>query len=222
MTARIVSIIAATLVLPAFVTAHETHVYDVGGTHYQFVIGSLNEPLTVDDKTGVDLRIAKLGDADAHADHDHSAGDPLSGLESSLKVELIAGESRRILDLSPQYGVPGGYKAPFYPTVATTLSYRVFCELEGEKVDLTFTCSQRGHTAAEESDEEVEVSPGVTRVSKTGSYGCPVPKADAGFPEPSTDLVTLTALAGTPKDGMIAYGALVVAFLAMLLAWRRR
>jgi hypothetical protein len=194
-------LMAVMLILPLSVDAHESQVFEVNGVQYKFVIGSLNEPVVVDDKTGVDLRISE-----------NLSGNPVEGLGETLKVELIAGDKKKTLDLSPVYNTPGSYKAPFFPTVATTLSYRVFGTLNETPIDLTFSCSPAGHTAATENTERIEVSDKVFRVSKTGSYGCPQPKADFGFPEVSASVVDMKK---ESEKGMLGVG---LGILGVLLA----
>lgn len=199
---------------PSFASAHEHQMFNIGGRMYAFTVGSLNEPLVVDDKSGVDLRIEDLGAHHGGMSHDHGEGAPVTGLESSLKVELIAGESRKVMDLSPVYNTPGSYKAPFYPTVATTLTYRVFGEMNGTPVDLSFSCNPAGHGPAEDDETAVQVSEGVTRVLKSGSFGCPVEKAAMGFPEASASVQELGS-ASDDANGM-ATTALAVAVAALL------
>lgn len=195
--------IALTLALPFMVSAHEHQAFEIGGATYEFTVGSLNEPIAVDDKTGVDLRVERNGA-------------PLAGLETALKVELIAGDKKKTLDLSPVYNTPGAYKAAFFPTVQTTYAYRVFGELEKTPVDLTFTCTPAGHARAEEDTARVEVSNGVTRVLKSGGFGCPTAKAELGFPEASADVVSITASDSTTRT--IAVGSGMIAVLSLVVA----
>jgi hypothetical protein len=208
------------LVLPASAFAHEVQVFEINGEQYQFVIGSLNEPLVVDDKSGVDLRITMPEHAGMAATDHHAAGGAVAGLEETLKVELIAGDKKKTLDLSPVYNTPGSYKAPFYPTVATTLSYRVFGTINDTPVDLTFSCSPAGHTEAKEDTTRTQISDNVFRVSKTGAYGCPVEKADMGFPEASA---SITDLQKSSAQGMwgIGLGALGIALAGFALMRKR-
>lgn len=213
--------IAALVSLPFAATAHEHQAFIINGVEYEFTVGSLNEPVTVDDKTGVDLRVAKVGPAhhDDAAD-DHEAGMPVSGLEETLKVELIAGDRKKIQELSPVYNTPGAYKTSFYATVATTLSYRVFGDLEGTPIDLTFTCTPAGHDRAPEDKTEVKISNEVTRILKTGGFGCPTEKADMGFPENSASVIELQKKSG--ESGMISWGAGALALAALAVAFIRR
>lgn len=204
------------LVLPVTALAHEVQVFEINGEEYQFVIGSLNEPLVVDDKSGVDLRVSMPEHAGMAATDHHAANGAVTGLEETLKVELIAGDKKKTLDFSPVYNTPGSYKAPFYPTVATTLSYRVFGTINETPVDLTFSCSPAGHTVAEEDTNRVQISENVFRVSKTGSYGCPTEKADMGFPEASASVADIQNSAGMGMWG-IGLGALGIALAGFAL-----
>jgi hypothetical protein len=163
--------------------AHERQLYTIGGQDYLIVIGSLNEPIFVDDKSGVDLRVLR---ADPNNPMNSSAegAAPVEGLEETLQVELGAGNVTRVLQLEPAFGEPGAYEAPFYPTVATTLTYRLFGTINNTPVDLTFTCTPTGEAGAVADNSTVQISEDVVRKGIEGGYGCPAPLTDAGFPEP--------------------------------------
>jgi hypothetical protein len=109
---------------------------------------------------------------------------PVEGLEETLQVELGAGNVTRVLQLEPAFGEPGAYEAPFYPTVATTLTYRLFGTINNTPVDLTFTCTPTGEAGAVADNSTVQISEDVVRKGIEGGYGCPAPLTDAGFPEP--------------------------------------
>lgn len=209
---RSLFVLGVVLFVPLGAFAHEHQVFEINGASYEITIGSLNEPVSVDDKSGVDFRVAKRIGATEKTE-------PVTGLESSLNVELGAGDKKKVLSFSPVYGVPGSYKASFYPTVATTYSYRVFGSLENTPFDVTFTCSPAGHAQATDDTTRVEVSPGVFRVLKSGSYGCPAEKSTQGFPEETTSLLSLKE---TGEDSMVAYGAAITALLALGVALVRR
>jgi hypothetical protein len=163
--------------------AHERQLYTIGGQDYLIVIGSLNEPIFVDDKSGVDLRVLR---ADPNNPMNSSAegAAPVEGLEETVQVELAAGNNTRVLQLEPAFGEPGAYEAPFYPTVATTITYRLFGTINNTPVDLTFACTPTGEAGAAADNSTVQISEGVVRKSIEGGYGCPAPLTDAGFPEP--------------------------------------
>jgi hypothetical protein len=163
--------------------AHQRQLYTIGGQDYLIVIGSLNEPVFVDDKSGVDLRVLR---ADPNNPMNSSAegATPVEGLEETVQVEIGAGNVTRVLQLEPAFGEPGAYEAPFYPTVATTLTYRLFGTINDTPVDLTFTCAPTGEAGAAADNSTVQISEGVVRKGIEGGYGCPAPLTDAGFPEP--------------------------------------
>jgi hypothetical protein len=177
----------AALVLFASVTpqafAHQRQLYTIGGQDYLIVIGSLNEPIFVDDKSGVDLRVLR---ADPNNPMNSSAegAAPVEGLEETVQVEIGAGNNTKVLQLGPAFGEPGAYEAPFYPTVATTITYRLFGTINNTPVDLTFTCTPAGEAGAAADNSTVQISEGVVRKGIEGGYGCPAPLSDAGFPEP--------------------------------------
>lgn len=163
--------------------AHQRQLYTIGDQYYLIVIGSLNEPIFVDDKSGVDLRVLR---ADPNNPMNSSAEGavPVEGLEETVQVEIGAGNNTKVLQLEPAFGEPGAYEAPFYPTVATTLTYRLFGTINNTPVDLTFTCTPTGEAGAAADNSTVQISEGVVRKGIEGGYGCPAPLSDAGFPEP--------------------------------------
>jgi hypothetical protein len=187
-----ISALTSVLVLAALVSlvsvtpqafAHERQLYTIGGQDYLIVIGSLNEPIFVDDKSGVDLRVL-TADPNNPMNSTAEGAVPVEGLEETVQVELGAGNVTKVLQLEPAFGEPGAYEAPFYPTVATTLTYRLFGTINNTPVDLTLTCTPTGEAGATPDNSTVQVSEGVVRKGIEGGYGCPAPVTDAGFPEP--------------------------------------
>jgi len=175
---------------PQIASAHAHYTFQIGTKTYQFVVGSLNEPLIVDDKSGLDLTVTEGGGAptmgpDGDMDGPPAAGVPVSGLEKTLKVEMSAGSQKKTMDLSPAWGKPGGYKTTFFPTVQTTFTYRLFGTLSNVPVDLSFTCSPAGHTQTPDDTSAVKISDKVTQTLKSGAFGCAEAKSDYGFPEQS-------------------------------------
>jgi hypothetical protein len=174
---------AGTITEPAF--AHQRQLFTIGGQDYLVIIGSLNEPIFVDDKTGVDFRILNADPNDPMNSRAEGAT-PVEGLEETLQVEIGAGDKKKVMELEPAFRDPGAYRAHFYPTVATTLTYRIFGTINDTPVDLTFTCSPAGEAGAAPSNTTEQISEGVVRKGIAGGYGCPAPRSDAGFPEPYT------------------------------------
>lgn len=166
-------ILFATLltILPLIASAHERQVFRIGDKTYAFVVGFANEPVFVDDKSGVDLRVRLADPADT----------PVEGLDKSLKVEVSANDKKKTLPFEAAFRDPGLYHAWFFPTAATTYQFRVTGELNGVPINLTFSCvPAHGPSAPDKS--EVKVSEGVTRIFKSGAFGCPLAKDAARIP----------------------------------------
>jgi hypothetical protein len=177
---RVFIVVALVLLAPTLCSAHETRMYLIDTVPYEIIIGSVNEPVVVDDKTGVTLEIVRDGDY-------------LIDAQEYLKVELIASGTSRVQDLVPLYGNEGIYRSKFIATEAVPMTYRVFGMLEGVPVDLSFACNPKGHQHTEVQTENVVIGEKVVQVSKEGMFSCPEPKENLGFPKASPDMAALQA-----------------------------
>src|SRR4030095_8079567 len=104
--------------------AHERQLVQIGTNDYLLVVGFLSEPVFTGDRSGLDLRVV-LPDRSNPLDARAPEVTPVENLDQTLKVEVRAGPHARTFDLKPTYGAPGRYEAVFYPTVATTYSFRL-------------------------------------------------------------------------------------------------
>ena len=162
-------------------SAHERQAFKVGDKAYTVVIGFANEPVFVNEKSGVYLRV-RLADPRDPVNFSSPNGKPVEKLEKSLEVEISAGDKKKVFAFEPAFGDPGVYRAHFFPTAATTYRVRVFGELNATPVDLTFTCSPAGHPPSGADRSEVKLSGRVTRIFKSGSFACPAAKEAVEFP----------------------------------------
>jgi hypothetical protein len=179
-----VLMISSTGILQNVAFAHQSQLFTIGDKDYLFEVGSIGEPLYIDQKSGVEF-FASWPDPSDPANSEANGTRPIEGLESMLKVDISAGDKNRTLDFEPAFRDPGHYEAPFFPTVETTYNYTVFGNINGTDFRATWTCSPAGGEGPPISDNStVEISPNVTRKSMMGSFGCPLPISDAGFPEP--------------------------------------
>ncbi len=161
--------------------AHQRALFEINGKDYLFVVGSLDEPIHVDDKTAVDFR-AIWPNATNPTDSSANGTQPITGLEDMLRVEVLAGDKNMTSNLDPAYGEVGSYESEvFYPTIATTLDYRIFGNINGTNFDVTFSCSPAGEQRASDNST-VDISENVVRKALLGGYGCPEDRT--GFPEP--------------------------------------
>lgn len=120
---------------PFLTTAHEhRHVGD-----YEFVVGFLNEPAVSNELNGLDLRISAPA-ADATPDADGNVEtEPVAGLEASLQAEVIFGDQRMNLTISPVWNTPGSYYAQFIPTQPGDYSFHIWGTIDGVEIDEMFT-----------------------------------------------------------------------------------
>jgi len=162
------------------VAGHESRLYTIGDQDLLFVVGSLNEPAFVDDKSGVDAFIWKSDPTDPMNSRANGTK-PIEGL--TLKADVSAGGKNMTLDLEPAFRDPGHYEAVFYPTVPTTYSYTVYGDINGTSFRDTFTCSPAGVSEAAQDNSTVTVSEDVTRIGQKGGFGCFESRADVSFPE---------------------------------------
>lgn len=170
--------------------AHQRALYNINGQDYLFVIGSLNEPVSVDDKTGVDFR-AMYPDPANPTDSRANGTQPVTGLEETLKVEILAGDKNLTSNLEPSFGELGSYESePFYPTVPTTFDYRIYGNINGTTFDVTFSCNPAGGETAQSDNSTVQISDGVERKALLGGFGCPEERV--GFPEPYVSQYEIT------------------------------
>lgn len=182
------------LLLPVAAFAHEHRVYQVGDKSYNITVGMLNEPVHVDDKTGVEVIVSDLSKpVKGAASDDGPAGAPVTGLEKTLKVELSAGDQKKTLDLEPEDGATGAYQAVFYPTVQTTYTFRLTGTLNGQPIDVSYSCNPAATEDTPEDTTPLKVNDTVTQVSKGGAFGCPEARSDDEFPVQSDTDADLTA-----------------------------
>jgi|GEM_PF-1059111 len=203
----IVALLGALLfAIPAY--AHESRTYQIGDTTYSITVGSLGEPVVVDDKSGIDLTISRNGE-------------PFVGAEEVLKVEIGIGDAKKTLDLAAAYGAPGKYKTTTFYTKTDTLSYRLFGTLENTSIDFFFECAAAGHQMhGVEDTTRVEIAPGITQTLKRGGFGCVAEKSEYQFPVGTGDQSTLAD--STNQNSNFALAALAIAVIAFALALRSR
>lgn len=222
------------VLVPFFASAHERRVYQIGTKDYTFIVGFLNEPVSVDDKSGVELSVM-LGNGaptmgpDGDMDGPPAATKPAEGLDKNLKVEVSAGSEKRVFSLTSIRGMPGHYRTLFYPSVATTYIFRIFGAIDTTPIDLSFSCNASGQAPADDSSM-TKISEGVMQKLKSGAFGCPGSKADQVFPAQNVTLASVdqkvqeasTAVAASDTKGMtgIVLGAL--GLIAGVGAWIRR
>lgn len=172
-------------------SAHQKQLVSIGGKDYLFDAGNANEPIFVDDRSGVEL-FAYIPNATDPLSTDSNSTKPIQDLEKTLKVEVSAGDKKKVLNFEPIDKDPGHYIASFFPTVQTTYNYRIFGNISGIPVSLIWTCSPGSvNEDSIVSNSTVKISNDVERKAVVGGFSCPEQRSDASFPEPYTSNIEM-------------------------------
>ena len=126
--------LALPLVILNTATAHEERKEG----SYELAVGWADEPTYVGFKNAVEVL---LKDA---------KGKPVLNLGDTLKVEVIFGDQKSGLlpfdpafDVEEGFGTPGDYQASLIPTRPGTYTFHLVGSIKGQKVDQTFTSSEK-------------------------------------------------------------------------------
>ncbi len=182
-------VLAALFVWQSYATVLAHGHIDVG--EYELTIGFRNEPAYQGEPNGLELRVVN-----------HDTEEPIVGLEETLQVEIIYGETTKELELRARFGQEGSYTADVLPTQAGDYTWHIWGDIEGEPVDVRMTSSPDTFSSVES-------------------------KAIISFPdvEPATlDLQTqLSALASRTQTALLIGGlGVVVGLVAGYMGWRKR
>ena len=152
-----VGCVAAALVaafLPLVASAHE-HREIVNG-QYEVTIGFIEEPAFAGEQNGLWVEFVSLAapaatpeavGAEAGGEH---GGTPVEGLVGAIQAEVIFGDQRMPLELTPAFGEPGVYHGIFFPTQPGDYTFRLFGDLQGNQIDESFTSAPEGFDAVQD------------------------------------------------------------------------
>ena len=130
------------LAAPLLTSAHESRNVDNG--KYHLVVGWLDEPAYTGFLNSVDLTVTQNTGARATpsatpASDENTTGTPVTGLEDTLKVDIIFNDKTMNLPISPAWQQPGHYVGYVIPTQAGDYSLHIYGTINGDKIDETFT-----------------------------------------------------------------------------------
>lgn len=128
----LIGLVALGALAPQAVSAHERR--DIVGGKYQAVVGFLTEPAYEGQVNGLDFTVTSKTEKNADG-----TAKPIEGLEKTLKAQVIVGGGKTLdLTLQTRFNLPGKYAAYFQPTAAGQYTFRVYGEINGEKLDERF------------------------------------------------------------------------------------
>jgi hypothetical protein len=162
--------------------AHESRLYNIGNKDYWITVGSIGEPVYVDDKSGAEAFI-RTADPSNPLDRNANGTKMIEGLEKDLKFEVSAGDKKKIFEIEPAFDDPGHYEAFFYPTIETTYNYRLFGTINNVTVNFDFQCQTTEGEGTQDNSTK-QISEGVVQKAQRGGFGCITSRTDVSFPEP--------------------------------------
>ena len=122
------------LLIPGFFGTAFAHTIDSVG-EYRLEIGWMNEPVVSKETNGIELFVSKLEPGLELKDQKFKDG--VSGLEKSLKIELLFKEEKIILHLSPDHNIPGKYYAFVTPTVSGFYQANILGNIDQTPISLS-------------------------------------------------------------------------------------
>ena len=121
------------MILGLFGTAFGHTIDSVG--EYRLEIGWMNEPVVSGETNGIELSVSKLESGLELKDQKFKDG--ISGLEKSLKIQLLYKEEKITLSLSPDHNTPGKYYAFVNPTVSGFYQANILGNIKETSVSLS-------------------------------------------------------------------------------------
>ncbi len=138
-------LLLSTLLLPSLFVAAYGHTIDSVG-EYRLEIGWMNEPVVSGETNGIELYVNPL-DTNLPLE-DQEFKDGITGLEKTLKMQLVFKEDKITLPLRADHNMPGKYYAFVDPTVSGFYQANVLGEIKGTAVSLSMhppKVEERGH-----------------------------------------------------------------------------
>lgn len=109
------NLIISFLIVPGLLNSAFGHTID-SVEEYRLEIGWMNEPVVSGETNGIELFVSPL--VPGLELKDQKFKDGISGLEKSLKIQLLYKEKKIVLSLSPDHNIPGKYYAFVNPTIS--------------------------------------------------------------------------------------------------------
>jgi len=122
------------LVIPAFFGNAFGHTVDSVGD-FRLEIGWMNEPIVSGETNGIELFVSPLEPDLTFEEQEFKNG--VSGLEKSLKIQLIIKEDKITLPLSADHNIPGKYYAFVNPTVSGFYQANILGNIGDTQVSLS-------------------------------------------------------------------------------------
>jgi hypothetical protein len=177
------SLILSIAIPSQFAFAHEKQLLSINEKPYLFVVGSVGEPVYINDKSGVEL-FAYTPDPNDPLAEDANGTKPVTGLEKTLKVEVSAGPKNKTLDFEPDEDNPSHYTATFFPSAETTYTYTLTGTVDNTPIHISYSCvpGAGDDDSSAGNNTKTVLSKGVVREQVAGGFSCPMPRDEVTIP----------------------------------------
>ena len=177
------SLILSIAIPSQFAFAHEKQLLSINEKPYLFVVGSVGEPVYINDKSGVEL-FAYTPDPNDPLAEDANGTKPVTGLEKTLKVEISAGPKNKTLDFEPDEDNPSHYTATFFPSAETTYTYTLTGTVDNTPIHISYSCvpGAGDDDSSAGNNTKTVLSKGVVKEQVAGGFSCPMPRDEVTIP----------------------------------------
>jgi hypothetical protein len=177
------SLILSIAIPSQFAFAHEKQLLSINEKPYLFVVGSVDEPVYINDKSGVEF-FAYIPDPNDPLAEDAKVTKPVTGLEKTLKVEVSAGPKNKTLDFEPDEENPSHYTATFFPSAETTYTYTLTGTVDNTPIHISYSCvpGAGDDDSSGGNKTKTVLSQGVVREQVVGGFSCPMPRDEVTIP----------------------------------------
>ena len=127
-------LILTVLLTPALINSVYAHTVDSVGD-YRLEIGWMNEPVVSGETNGIELFVSPMEPGLPLEEQEFKDG--VSGLDKTLKMELVYKGEKIILPLKDDHNIPGKYYAFVDPTVAGFYQANILGDIKGTTISLS-------------------------------------------------------------------------------------
>jgi hypothetical protein len=127
-------ILVFSLTFPSFFTLAYAHTIDSVG-EYRLEIGWMNEPVVSGETNGIELFVSPFNSNLPLEEQEFKDG--ITGLEKTLKIQLVLNEDKITLPLKTDHNIPGKYYAFVDPTVSGFYQANILGSVKDTTVSLS-------------------------------------------------------------------------------------
>ena len=162
--------------------AHMRQLLTIGGKQYLLEVGSVNEPVYVGDKSGVDF-FAWTPDPKDPLNDTAKGITNVTGLDKTVTAIVSSlHQTSKTFDFTPDPANTAHYTATFFPGAQTTYTYTLTGKVNNTPIHISDKCVPGAGDDTPGNKTKASISSGIVRDGVAGGFGCPLPRAPATVP----------------------------------------